>query len=103
MAGKIRIRAKAKDGVTEVKALMRHPMETGLRKDQEGNPIPAKFIEEVTVSHNDTVVMQTYWGASVSANPFLGMRFNGGAAGDTVTVTWVDNTGATGNGETKIR
>ena len=103
MAGKIRIRAKAENGMTEVKALMRHPMETGLRKDQAGNPIPAEFIKEVTVSHNGAVVMHAYWGASVSANPFLGLRFNGGAAGDTVTVTWVDNTGATGNGETKIR
>jgi len=35
MASKsIRIRANIKGDVTEVKALMSHPMETGLRKDK---------------------------------------------------------------------
>ena len=34
MAGRIKIRAQKKGDVTEVKALMRHPMETGMRKDQ---------------------------------------------------------------------
>ncbi len=103
MAGKIRIRAQLDGDVCEVKALMRHPMETGQRKDQAGNAIPAHFIKEVTVTHNDNVVMHSYWGAAVSANPFLGVRFKGAAAGDTVKVTWVDNKGESDDGETKIR
>lgn len=103
MAGKIRIRAQLDGDMTEVKALMRHPMETGQRKDQAGDAIPAHFIEEVTVKHNDNVVMHAYWGAAVSANPFLGVRFEGGAAGDVVTVEWRDNKGETGEGDTKIR
>ena len=65
MASRIRIRAQLKDGGCEVKALMRHPMETGLRKDQAGESIPAHFIEEVQVSHNGTVVMQAHWGLSL--------------------------------------
>ena len=40
MAGRIKIRAQKKGDITEVKALMRHPMETGMRKDQAGDPIP---------------------------------------------------------------
>ncbi len=103
MAGKIRIRAQLDGDTCEVKALMRHPMETGLRKDQAGEPIPANYIEEVTVTHNDKVVMHGYWGAAVSANPFLGVRFAGGEAGDKVTVSWRGNTGETGEGETTIR
>jgi sulfur-oxidizing protein SoxZ len=103
MAGRIRVRAQLSDGVTEVKALMRHPMETGLRKDADGNAIPANFITEVTATHNDRVVMQAFWGASVSQNPFLACRFTGGAVGDDVTVNWVDNLGETGTGTTKIR
>jgi len=100
---RIKIRAQQADGVTEVKALMRHPMETGMRKDQSGEAIPAHFITEVAVFHGERAVMQGYWGAAVSANPFLGVRFKGGAAGDTVKVTWVDNQGGTGEGETTIR
>ena len=103
MAGRIRIRAQLQGEHTEVKALMRHPMETGQRKDQAGDPIPAHFIEEVSVTHNGNVVMQAYWGAAVSANPFLGMQFAGGAAGDEVVVAWKDNKGETGEGKTTIR
>ncbi len=51
MAGKIRIRAQLDGDTCEVKALMRHPMETGLRKNQAGDAIPAHYIEEVTVTH----------------------------------------------------
>ena len=103
MASRIRIRAQLKGDYCEVKALMRHPMETGMRKDQTGASIPANFIEDVQVVHGDTVVMQAYWGAAVSANPFLGVRFKGGTQGDVVKVIWRDNQGATGSGETTIR
>lgn len=103
MAGRIRIRARVEGDSTEVKALMRHPMETGQRKDAAGNAIPAHFIEEVTVTHNGNTVMHGYWGAAVSANPFLGVRFKGGAPGDEVVVTWRDNKGETGEGKTQIK
>ena len=103
MAGRIKIRAQKKGDVTEVKALMRHPMETGMRKDQAGDPIPAHFITEVSVFHGDQPVMQGHRGAAVSANPFLGVRFAGGESGDTVRVVWTDNQGGTGTGETTIR
>ena len=103
MSSRIKIRAQHADGITEVKALMRHPMETGMRKDQAGESIPAHFITEVAVFHGERPVMQGYWGATVSANPFLGVRFKGGEAGDIVKVTWLDNQGGTGEGETAIR
>ena len=55
MTKKVKIRASLKDGVTTVKALMTHPMETGARKDKEtGELVPAEFIQEVVVTHNDT-------------------------------------------------
>ena len=91
MAGRIKIRAQKKGDVTEVKALMRHPMETGMRKDQAGNDIPAHFITDVAVYHGDQLVMQGHWGAAVSANPFLGVRFVGGESGDMVRIIWTDN------------
>ena len=40
----IKIRAKLQEDVTTVKALMTHPMETGSRKDKDGNLIPAHYI-----------------------------------------------------------
>ena len=44
MAGRIKIRAQKKGDVTEVKALMRHPMETGMRKDQAGQRSPRTLL-----------------------------------------------------------
>ena len=95
MAG-IKIRAKEKDGIVYVKALMRHAMETGTRKDKKtGELIPAHYIQEVTVRHGDDVVMAANWGAAVSKNPYLAFKFKGGVKGDSLTLSWVDNRGQT--------
>ena len=62
----IKIRAKAKDGLTTVKTLMSHPMETGLRKDSKtGKKIPAHHITEVTAEHNGQTVMTANWGGEI--------------------------------------
>jgi sulfur-oxidizing protein SoxZ len=53
MANSIKIRARAKGNAVTVKALIKHPMETGLRKDKKtGKVIPALFIQEVTCKAN---------------------------------------------------
>ena len=57
MGNPMRVRATRKDGITEVKVLMSHPMETGLRKDPAGVPIPAHHITQVTAKHNDRLVL----------------------------------------------
>ena len=104
MSNKIKIRANLQDGVTTIKALMTHPMETGARKDKDsGELIPEHFIQEVVVSHNDNVVMDAYWGTGVSKNPYISFKMKGGAEGDTITLTWKDNLGETGTGETEIK
>lgn len=92
MAG-IKIRAKEKDGVIQVKALISHPMETGTRKDKQGNEIPEHFIQEVTVKQGDKTVMVAEWGPAVSKNPYLAFKFSGAAKGDTISLSWVDNKG----------
>ena len=59
-------------------------METGLRKDASGAPIPALFITDVTAKLNGKVVMQAQWGPAVAKNPFLAFKVKGGKAGDKV-------------------
>ncbi len=102
MASPMRIRAAAKDGVTEVRVLMSHPMETGQRKDSSGNPIPAHHITELTAKHNDKVVLSAQFGPSVSTNPYLAFKFQGGAKGDKVVVSWVDNKGESRTDEVQV-
>ena len=94
MASTIKIRAKAKSGTTTVKALFSHPMETGNRKDKKtGDKIPAHHITEVTAEYNGAVVFTAQMGPAVSKNPYLSFKFKGGAAGENIKITWVDNKG----------
>jgi sulfur-oxidizing protein SoxZ len=102
MGNPMKIRAASKDGVTEVKVLMNHVMETGLRKDPAGAFIPALFITEVTAKLNDKVVMQAQWSGAVAKNPFLGFKVKGGAPGDKVSVSWVDGSGDTRTDEATV-
>ena len=102
MADPMKIRANLVGDSTEVKVLMSHEMETGQRKDAQGAVIPAWFIQKVTVSHNDNVVLSAQWGPAVSKNPFVSFRFKGGAKGDKVKITWVDNRNDTRTDEATI-
>jgi sulfur-oxidizing protein SoxZ len=100
----IKIRAKAKDGVTTVKTLISHPMETGLRKNSKtGKKIPAHHVTEVTAEHKGKQVMNAYWGGGISKNPYLSFKFKGAAAGDTIKISWVDNMGKGDSAEAQIK
>lgn len=100
---KIRIRAKMKGGVAEVKALMSHAMETGLRKNKKtGKKIPAHFIKDVTCTHKGNTVLVASWGPAISKNPYLSFKFKGAAKGDTVTISWADNKDGKASADAKI-
>jgi sulfur-oxidizing protein SoxZ len=102
MANPMKIRASSKDGVTEVKVLISHEMETGQRKDAAGAIVPAWFITELTAKHNDKVVLNSEFGPSVSKNPYLAFKFKGGAKGDKIAVSWKDSKGESRTDEVAI-
>ena len=103
MAKAWKVRAKEAGGVTTVKALITHPMETGLRKDKKtGKKIPAHFIQNLTVEHNGKGVLDALWGPAVSANPYLSFKFKGAAIGDSVKISWTDNTGKSDSHTVKV-
>ncbi len=95
MAKPMRIRAKLKDDLVEVKILIQHVMETGLRKGPDGTKIPPHFIETLTAKYEGKVVLDTVMGIAVSKDPFVSFKFKGGAKGGKLSVTWVDNMGDT--------
>ncbi|MBS83375.1 MAG: thiosulfate oxidation carrier complex protein SoxZ [Gammaproteobacteria bacterium] len=89
----IKIRAKESKGIVTVKALIKHPMETGKRKNKKtGELIPPHYIQEVSGEANGKEVIKVYWGPAVSKNPYLTFKYKG-EKGDKVTLTWVDNKG----------
>jgi sulfur-oxidizing protein SoxZ len=103
MASDIKIRAQLKGELTEIKCLITHPMETGLRRNEEtGEKIPEHFIKEVVCEHNGKKIMTADWGIAIAKNPYLAFRFRGGKAGDSVKVSWSDSAGASASVEARI-
>ena len=107
MADQMKIRATLQGDVADVKVLMFHPMETGLRKDPKSDEmietVPRHFIEHVVATHNGRTVLDAQWSRSVSKNPFLEFRVRGAGSGDTIGVTWEDNRGESSALETVIK
>ncbi|MBA2413938.1 MAG: thiosulfate oxidation carrier complex protein SoxZ [Burkholderiaceae bacterium] len=102
MADPMRIRATEQPDGVDVRVLMAHEMETGLRRDSAGKLVPAHHISNVTVSHNGKPVLNAEWGPAVAKNPYLQFKFKGGKKGDKLTVTWTDNKGDTRTDEATI-
>ena len=89
----IKLRAKESKGVVTVKAIIKHPMETGQRKNKKtGEKIPAHFIQQVICKANNDEVITINWGPAVSKNPYLTFAYMG-SKGDVVELTWEDNQG----------
>jgi len=95
----MKMRATLGSGYTDVRVLMTHPMETGQRKDPDGKIIPLHFIQNVTVRVNGKVVMEGEISQAVSRNPVFTFRVKGGAKGDKIEVSWLDNQGDTNKTE----
>ncbi len=99
----IKIRTKRLDGKTQIRILIAHPMENGRNKDkQTGEVIPAHFIKELTVKHNDNFIISSDLGGSISKDPYFAFLLNGGAEGDKIQVSWEDNLGNTDTAEASI-
>ena len=102
MGNPMKIRARATGDVVEVRILMSHPMETGQRKDQAGELIPAHFIQIVTITCQERTVLSAQWGPAVSANPYVSFKFRGGQKGDKLRVAWVDSKGDSRSDEVAV-
>jgi sulfur-oxidizing protein SoxZ len=102
MAG-IKAKAKLKGDAVKVKALMKHPMESGQRKDKSGNKIPAHHITEVTIQAAGKTLMTANYGPAVSKNPYISMVVSGPNKGDKLNITWIDNKGESASTEVVVK
>ena len=101
-AGPMKMRATLGAGYTDVRVLMTHPMETGQRKDGDGKLIPLHFIQQVTVKLNGSTVVEGQISQGISRNPVFSFRIKGGAKGDRIEVSWLDNNGETNKTEAAV-
>ena len=101
-AGPMKMRATAAGGVTDIRVLMTHPMETGQRKDPDGKLVPLHFIQNVTVKVNGKTVVEGQISQAISRNPVFSFRIKGGSKGDRIEVSWLDNNGDTNKTEAAV-
>jgi len=102
MADLMKIRATLKGRVTEVKVLMLHPMETGRRKNDFDEIVPAHFIQQVIAKLNGKTVLEAQWGTGISKNPYLTFYLSNAKVGDKIAVKWIDNKGESNSIEAAV-
>jgi len=93
----MKMRATLGSGYTDVRVLMSHPMAT--EQQTKGKP---HFIQNVTVKVNGKTVIEGEISQAVSRNPVFSFRLKGGAKGDKIQVSWLDNKGETNQTETAV-
>lgn len=103
MAINIRTRGSVKNGIADIKSLIRHPMESGARMNQStGKPYPMKLIQTVDVTVAGKKVVDAQWSANVSTNPYMHIQVKANK-GDEVVINVKDNTGETGTETFNLR
>jgi sulfur-oxidizing protein SoxZ len=63
---------------------------------------PLHFIQNVTVKVNGKTVVEGQVSQAVSRNPVFTFRLKGGAKGDKIEVSWLDNKGETNKIESAV-
>ena len=89
---KVPKKAAAGDVIT-IKTLISHKMESGQRKDKEGNVIPRSIINRFTCEFNGESVVDVTMEPAISTNPYFQFDATVPAAGDFV-FTWYDDDGS---------
>ena len=89
---KVPKKAAAGEAVT-IKTLISHKMESGQRKDKEGNVIPRSIINRFTCEFNGESVVDVTMEPAISTNPYFQFEATVPEAGDFV-FTWYDDDGS---------
>jgi len=89
---KVPKKAAAGEAIT-IKTLISHKMESGQRKDDDGNPIPRSIINRFTCDFNGENVVDVVLEAAISTNPYLEFQAIVPEAGE-FKFTWYDDDGS---------
>ena len=87
--------------IITIKTLISHEMESGQRKDKDGNVIPRKIINKFTCEFNGTKVFECDIDPAISANPYFEFTAKVPESG-TFKFSWVDDDGSVYAHEEKI-
>ena len=91
---RIKVPKSVKKGeVFQVKTLISHKMETGLRKNKKtGKMIPRMIINKFVCNYGGKDVFVSDWQAGIAANPYMAFFVKAGDSGP-MNFTWTDDDG----------
>jgi sulfur-oxidizing protein SoxZ len=104
MADKPRIKLpkEAKKGeIVDIRTLIPHVMETGLRKDDSGRLVPRRIINKFVCTFNDKPVFSVDLETSIAANPYLQFTAKVEESG-TFRFAWFDDDGTVTTADEQI-
>ena len=84
--------ASAGEAIT-IKTLISHPMESGQRKDSDGNTIPRSIINRFHVTFNEETVIDVKMEPAISTNPYFEFQAKVPESGE-FKFTWYDDDGS---------
>ncbi|MWB77906.1 thiosulfate oxidation carrier complex protein SoxZ [Pseudooceanicola sp. 216_PA32_1] len=98
MADNVKPRVKAPKSasageVVTIKTLISHQMESGQRKDKDGNKIPRSIINRFTAEYNGQMVIDVTMEPAISTNPYFEFDATIPEAGE-FKFTWYDDDGS---------
>ena len=96
MIGKVQVPPSVEKGKPfEVRVLVQHPMETGYRRDLNGQAIPTNIVDKLVCRIGDRVVFSAEFGTGIAANPYVQFFATAQSSGELV-VEWSDDRGDRG-------
>lgn len=79
--------------IVEIRTMLTHPMETGLRRQTDGTRVPRRIVARVECQIDGETVFACHLSSSVAANPFLSFPVRIDRTGR-VEVRWYDQDGS---------
>lgn len=96
MLGRLQVPPTVRKGEPfEVKVLVQHSMETGFRRDMNGQAIPMNVVDKLRCTLGGREIFSAELGSGVAANPYLAFFAVATEAGEMV-VEWSDDRGEQG-------
>jgi sulfur-oxidizing protein SoxZ len=91
MQARIQLPEEARRGeIVEVRIAIQHAMETGFRRDADGNLVRRNVVNALACRYNGVEVFRADLSSGIAANPYLAFYTVAEASGELV-FTWIDD------------
>jgi sulfur-oxidizing protein SoxZ len=96
MLGRVSVPPSVRRGEAfEIRVLVQHPMETGFRRDMNGQSIPMNVVDKLVCRYAGREVFRAELGTGMAANPYLVFYAIADASGE-IVIEWSDDRGESG-------